>query len=71
MLLTPEQIQIEALSLPPHKREELAGRLLESLGSEPSVETEWLILARHRLDEIRARTARTVEGKAVIKQARE
>jgi hypothetical protein len=71
MLLTPEQIQIEALSLPPHQREELVARLLESLGEDDQIEAEWLELARNRLSAIRSGNGQSVAGDSVLREARE
>ena len=72
MLLSPEQIQIEALSLPPEQRAELAERLLESLGGEQNgdVTHEWLQLATKRLKEIRSGETTLIDGDTVLANAR-
>lgn len=72
MLLSQEQIQIEALSLPPQQRAELAERLLDSLGSESTdeVSSEWISLACERLAEIRSGRVTPVDGVAVLDKAR-
>jgi hypothetical protein len=69
MLLTPEQIQIEALSLPPQQREELVARLLESLSDDDCVEAEWLELARKRLAALHDGTGNLLDGEQVIQEA--
>lgn len=55
MLLSVEQIKIEALSLPPEERSELLLRLADSLGvsDEERIDGEWLTVAKQRLDELR------------------
>jgi hypothetical protein len=72
MLLTPDQVQIEALSLPPESRAELADRLLASLSSDESdaVQQEWLALARRRLADVRNGTADELDGTEVMSTAR-
>ena len=72
MLLSHEQIQIEALSLPPQQRAELAERLLDSLHAESSEEVtqEWVALANERLDDIRSGRVTPIDGAAVLEKAR-
>jgi putative addiction module component (TIGR02574 family) len=72
MLLSREQIQIEALSLPPQERAELAERLLDSLraGSTEEVAQEWLAVANERLDEIRSGRVTPIDGETVLANAR-
>ncbi len=56
MLLTAEQIKIEALSLSPDERSDLLLRLADSLGvsDEENLDQEWLGVARERLEELRS-----------------
>ena len=72
MLLSHEQIQIEALSLPPQQRAELAERLLDSLHSESpeDVAQEWVALAGKRLDEIRSGDVTPIDGADALANAR-
>lgn len=72
MLLSREQIQIEALSLPPQDRAELAERLLDSLrgSSTEEVAQEWLAVANERLDEVRSGRVTPIDGDAVLANAR-
>jgi putative addiction module component (TIGR02574 family) len=72
MLLSHEQIQIEALSLPPQQRAELVERLLDSLHSESAehVAQEWAALATERLDEIRTDRVTPIDGADVMAKAR-
>ena len=72
MLLSHEQIQIEALSLPPQQRAELAERLLDSFHAESSEEVtqEWVALANERLDEIRSGRVTPIDGFVVLEKAR-
>jgi putative addiction module component (TIGR02574 family) len=72
MLLSHEQIQIEALSLPPQQRAELVERLLDSLHSDSSehMAQEWAALANERLDEIRSGRVTPIDGAEVLAKAR-
>ena len=72
MLLSREQIQVEALSLPPQERAELAERLLDSLctSSTDEVAQEWLAAANERLEEIRSGRVTPIDGDTVLANAR-
>ncbi|NQV24103.1 MAG: addiction module protein [Rhodopirellula sp.] len=72
MLLSHEQIQIEALSMPPRQRAELLERLINSLTSESNenVTQEWVALASERLDEIRSGSVTPIDGVDVLAKAR-
>ena len=56
MLLTAEQVKIEALSLPPEERSDLLLRLAASLGvsDDTAIDQEWLTVARERIEELRS-----------------
>lgn len=72
MLLTPDQIQSEALSLPAQQRSQLAERLLASLDDEVNegAEQEWLAVAKRRLDEIRSGAVAPIPGDEALARLR-
>ena len=72
MLLTSDQIKIEALSLPAADRADLAGRLIDSLQeeSENVIAHEWTAMARSRLAEIQSGSSLSRDGQDVMAKAR-
>lgn len=72
MLLTPDQIHVEALSLPPAQRAELAELLLASLGEDTpeTAQREWLQTALRRLDDLRDGLVECVDGEEALARAR-
>ncbi len=56
----PQRLATEALALPPAAREDLALRLIESLGSEADLSQEWMQLIRRRIEDVATDASRTV-----------
>jgi putative addiction module component (TIGR02574 family) len=67
-----DEIQRQALQLPPHDREKLAGSLLHSLENEPlnDVDKAWIAEADKRFDEIISGRSETIPGDQFFTQLR-
>lgn len=67
-----EQLEREALALPPEQRAELADRLVESLDAEQvsRIDQLWAAEAKRRRDEVRAGNVKTVSGDEALAQVR-
>lgn len=64
-----DELETEALKLPPLERERLAVRLLSSLASELEFEAEWIEEIERRAREIEEGTVETIPGDQVIREA--
>jgi putative addiction module component (TIGR02574 family) len=67
-----QQIEIEALALPPKKRAQLADKLWESLDdtTRPFLDEEWKAEIRRRCAEIDEGTVKLIPGDQAIREAR-
>ncbi len=65
-----EELEIEALKLPPDQRERLAEKLLSSLGPGLQCEPEWAAEADRRVREIREGTVQGIPAAEVLGEAR-
>ncbi len=70
MLLTPEEIKLEALSMSSDDRSELLVRLADSLDSDDAeaINQEWLAVARRRYAELRSGVAVAIPAEEVFAQ---
>ncbi len=64
-----EELEAEALKLPPMVRERLAARLLSSVGSRLEFEAEWIAEVERRAREIDEGTVETIPADQVIHEA--
>ena len=74
MSMSPQQVEAQALELPPGERARLARRLIVSLDEEvedpAEVERAWQAEIQRRLDEYRAGKAQTTPAADVLSEAR-
>ena len=68
MHLTPDQIEIEALSLPREDRARILEALVASLQTDPEVERAWDEEVRRRLRDIRSGVTKLIPGEQVLKE---
>ena len=62
----------EMASLPVEERARVADTLLRSLNApESTIDTAWMEVARHRLDELRAGCVEVISGEAVFERIRQ
>jgi putative addiction module component (TIGR02574 family) len=66
-----EEIKMEALSLPPDEREDIARTLLESLDGDLGLDPEWYAEMLRRLEEIQSGKAEMVPGEEIIAELEE
>jgi putative addiction module component (TIGR02574 family) len=64
-----EELEAEALKLPPIERERLAARLLSSVGSRLEYEAEWIEEVERRARELDEGTVDTIPADQVIREA--
>jgi putative addiction module component (TIGR02574 family) len=71
MSATLEEIEREALALPPEKRAQLVDRLWESLGNttHPILSKEWLVEIERRRQELTEGKVKAVSGEEVSRKA--
>ena len=68
MLMSEDQVEIEALALPRHARARIAELLIASLDEDSEIERAWDEEVRRRVQEIRSGQAQTVSGEDVFKE---
>ncbi|HVG46430.1 MAG TPA: addiction module protein [Longimicrobium sp.] len=68
MRLTPDQIEIEVLSLPREDRVRILEALVASLRTDPEVERAWDEETRRRIRDIRSGVAELIPGEQVLKE---
>jgi putative addiction module component (TIGR02574 family) len=68
MLMSEDQVEIEALALPRHARARIAELLIASLDEDSEIERAWDEEVRRRVQEIRSGKAQTVPGEEVFKE---
>ena len=65
-----EEVEAEALKLPPEERAHLADRLLASLSEDAEVEDDWAIEVERRVADIESGRAHLVSAAEAITRAR-
>jgi putative addiction module component (TIGR02574 family) len=68
MLMSEDQVEIEALALPRHARARIAELLIASLDEDSEIERAWDEEVRRRVQEIRSGKVQTVPGEEVFKE---
>jgi putative addiction module component (TIGR02574 family) len=68
MLMSEDQVEIEALALPRHARARIAELLIASLDEDSEIERAWDEEVRRRVHEIRSGKVQTVSGEEVFKE---
>ena len=66
-----DQLTQEALSLPKDLRLQLVESLLKSLEVDESIQSEWLVEAKKRRNEIRNRLIQPIPGEEALAQVRQ
>jgi len=68
--LTPNDLESQALRLPPEERVRLAERLLASVRTDASVDEDWLAESLRRLGDLEQKVTTGIPVEAVIERAR-
>lgn len=66
-----QELEVEAMKLPPEERERLAEKLLSSVDADLAFESEWAAEADRRVEEVRSGLVKPVSGDEVFRRALE
>jgi len=69
--MTSDQIELEALKLPPSERARLAERLIASLDEEVEIEKEWMAEVRRRDQELDSGAVEAIPATDALRVVRE